>query len=176
VWQGSNAAFTATTTSPGNSWTAGTVALENNAIDGTFRNVGQTTFSVTDIKPGDSDEACITVRSQGTVPGNGRFFVSNVTGTPGPGLGDLTTQIDLTVEAGTGSAVDCSDFTSASTVLSSVPLSSAPASYAAAANSWALAGTAGETRTYRVSYTFDSAAGNAYQGSSAGATFNWEVQ
>jgi hypothetical protein len=176
VWQGSNAAFTATTTSPGNTWTAGSVALENNAIDGVYRQVGQAAFSLTNIKPGDTLSRCITVRSQGTVPANGRFYVSSVSGVAGPGGGSLPTQIRLTVETGSSAPADCTGFTAASTVVNNVALPSVVSSYAAASNSWVLSGTAGETQTYRVTYVFDPAADNTFQGSSASATFNWEVQ
>ena len=176
VWQGSNAAFTATTTSPGNTWTAGSVALENNAIDGVYRQVGQAAFSLTNIKPGDTLSRCITVRSAGTVPANGRFYVTNVSGVAGPGGGSLPTQIRLTVQTGSSAPADCTGFTSSGTVVNDVALPSVVGSYAAAPNSWTLTGTANETQTYRVTYVFDPAAGNAFQGSSATATFNWEVQ
>ena len=74
----------------------------------------------------------------------------------------------------------CAGFTSAGSVLGSTALGSLPTSYGTAANSWTLAGTAGEARAYRITYTFQStgsdATDNTFQGTTAGATFNWEVQ
>jgi hypothetical protein len=182
VWQGSNAAFTATTNAAGNSWTAGTLSLQNNSVDGTFRPAGQATFNVSNIKPGDTLTRCVTVQSGGTTAGAGRFYVTGVSGALAP-------QIQLTVDQGAAtvtsgvSDVDpatCSGFTSAGGVNGPTALGSLPGSYAAASNSWTVAGTAGEARAYRITYTFvstgNNATDNALQGANASATFNWEVQ
>lgn len=183
VWQGSNAAFTASTTAGTNQWTAGTVSLENNSVDGTFRPAGQATFNVSDIKPGDTLTRCVTVQSAGTVSGNGRFFVTGAAGTLAPQISLDVEQGAATVTAGTSSvSPTCTGFTSAGSVLSGTALTAAamPTSYGTAADSWSVAGTAGEARAYRITYTFDStgtnAGDNALQGTSASATFNWEVQ
>lgn len=188
VWQGSNAAFTASTSAAGNAWNSGTVALQNNSVDGTFRTSGQATFSVNNIKPGSTGTACVSVRSTGTVPSTGRFYVQNVTGTIAPALAP---QIQLSVEVGAlpngtgaGSAIpaSCAGAPSLSPVLSNVALTAMPGSYTAATNSWTLGGGTGvtENRVYRITWTFattgTNAGDNLLQGRSAGANFVWEVQ
>jgi hypothetical protein len=188
VWQGSNAAFTASTAAAGNAWNAGTVSLQNNSVDGTFRQAGQATFNVSNIKPGSTGSACVTVRSTGTVPSNGRFYVQNVTGTIAPALAP---QIQLTVEsgtlpngvgAGTNIPASCAGAPAFTPVLTNVALTSLPTSYATAANSWTLAGGAAvtENRVYRITWTFattgTNAGDNLLQGRTAGADFVWEVQ
>jgi hypothetical protein len=181
VWQGSNAAFTATTTSPGNTWTAGTVALENNANDAAFAQTGSAVFNVSDIKPGDTLTRCVTVLSDGTVPGTGKFFVTGVGGALAPRIFVTVDAAPATVTAGVSSvSADCTGLGSTTSVLPSTVLGSLPGDYASAASSWTLAGTAGEARAYRIRYDFVSTGSNAtdntFQGTSANATFNWEVQ
>jgi hypothetical protein len=189
VWQGSNAAFTATTTSPNNAWNAGTVTLTSNTgAAGAFVQTGNAVFSVANIKPGSTGFACVTVRSTGSVPGVGRFYVQNVTGTIAPALAP---QIRLTVDVGalpngtgpgTNVPASCTGAPVLSNVISNVALTSLPTTYAAATSSWTLAGGTGvtENRVYRITWTFDTTGTNAgdnlLQGRSAGADFVWEVQ
>jgi hypothetical protein len=190
AWQGSNAAFTASTSSPGNAWNSGTVTLTSNTgAGGSFVQTGNATFSVSNIKPGSTGTACVTVRSTGSVPAVGRFYVQNVTGTIAPALAP---QITLTVEsgalpngtgAGTSIPASCTGTLPAFTpVVSNVALTALPTSYAAATNSWTLAGGTGvtENRVYRITWTFattgTNAGDNLLQGRSAGAEFVWEVQ
>jgi len=189
VWQGSYAAFTASTSSPGNSWTSGTVALTNNTgAAGAFVVTGTASFSVTNIKPGQSGSACVTVRSTGTVAGNGRFYVQNVTGTLAPALAP---QIQLTVDvgalpngtgAGTSIPASCAGAPALANIINGVALNALPTSYGATGNSWTLAGGTGvtENRVYKITWTFattgTNAGDNLLQGRSAGADFVWEVQ
>jgi len=181
VWQGSNAAFTATTTSPNNAWTAGTVALDNNSNAGNFAVTGAATFSVSNIKPGDTLTRCVTVRSTGSVAGGGRFYATNVTGALAPRINITVDSASATVTAGVSSVpANCTGIGTTTAVLPSTALGSLPASYLAAANSWTLTGTTGEARVYRITYDFVSTGNNVtdntFQGTTAGATFNWEVQ
>jgi hypothetical protein len=181
VWQGSTAAFTATTTSPGNSWTAGTVALDNNSNAGVFAVTGAATFNVNNVKPGDTLTRCVTVRSNGSVAGGGRFYATAVTGALAPRIFLTVDSAPATVTAGVSSVpANCAGIGTTTAVLPSTALGSLPTSYATAANSWTLTGTAGEARVYRITYDFVSTGSNVtdntFQGTSAGATFNWEVQ
>jgi hypothetical protein len=189
VWQGSNAAFTASTSAPANAWNAGTVTLTSNTgAAGAFVTTGNAVFSVSNIKPGSTGTACVTVRSTGSVPAAGRFYLQNVTGTIAPALAP---QIKLTVDVGTlpngtgaGSTIpaSCAGAPAFTNVTTNVALTSYPASYAAATNSWALAGGTAvtENRVYRITWTFDTTGtnpgDNLLQGRSAGADFVWEVQ
>lgn len=181
VWQGSSAAFTATTDTAANNWTAGSVELRNNSNGGaTFNLTGAAAFTVTGIKPGDSGSRCIAVRSTATSPvaGNARFYVTN---TSGALLNGLNLAVDYqTVAAGTTAPqnADCSGFTSSGSVFSSA-FNVAPTTYAGAGatGQWALTGVANENRVYRITWSFPSTGSdNTYQGTTASAVFNWTVQ
>ena len=70
VWQASNAAFSATTSNPGNSWTAGSVTLTDDD-GGTSPTTGTAMFSAAGLVPGSTGSHCIAVTSTGTVPATG---------------------------------------------------------------------------------------------------------
>jgi hypothetical protein len=173
VWQSSYAAFTATTRNSGNNWSTGQVTLTNDSA-GTAR------FQVSNMLPGQTDTKCITVTANTTVPGVVKGYAVNpVTSSAG-----LENYIFVTVAEGTGgSFASCSGFTPASTVLSNVPLSTVylANSYATGFGGWNVLGTGGETRSYEVTWTFNTtglsqAALNALQGASTGLDFQWEFQ
>lgn len=95
------AAFSGTTTNPNNSFAAGTVTIEDN--DG-----GTALFSnAVPKKPGDYDR-CIKVKYTGSLDATVKLYTSAITGTG--------SDLNVTIEKGTGAAADCSDFTAAGTV------------------------------------------------------------
>jgi hypothetical protein len=95
------AAFSGTTTNPGNSFAAGTVTIEDNDGDtALFTNAVKQ-------KPGDSDR-CVKVKYTGSLDATVKLYTSAITGTG--------SDLNATVDKGTGAAADCSDFVSASTV------------------------------------------------------------
>jgi hypothetical protein len=105
VLSATNAAFTATTTNPGNAFAAGTVTLTDN-------DSGATMFSPSNLKPGESYSSCITVTYSGSLPSLVKLYGSTPGGT---GLGAY---VDLTITRGTisaGSFGDCTSFTPDST-------------------------------------------------------------
>jgi predicted ribosomally synthesized peptide with SipW-like signal peptide len=100
------AAFSATTSNPNNSITAGTVSISDN--DG-----GTALYSVTNQKPGDYAESCIRVTYTGSVTNSVKLYRSAFTGGSG-----LDSYIDLAITKGTGTAADCSDFSGSTSVYS----------------------------------------------------------
>lgn len=179
VWQGSTAAFTSTTNTAANNWTAGQVVLANNSNgSATFSQTGAAAFTVANLKPNDGGFRCITVRSTSSVAANARFYVSGLSGALAPGL-TLTVQT-AALPTGTGAvpAADCTGAPGALTTVYSGALSAAPVSWAAtgSANQWAIAGTPTENQLYKISWSFPSTASdNTYQGTTATAVFNWEA-
>jgi len=189
AWQGSTAAFTASTRTSANSWDAGTLTLTNNTGGGgSFTAIGSAVFAVTGIKPGSTGTACVTVRSTGTAPGIGRFYVTNVVGTIPPALAP---RIALTVETaalpdGTGPSAtvpaSCAGAPPTDPVHVNAALTDLPGSYDTAVDSWWVAGgpSATQNRLYRITWTFTSAgttaADNLLQGTTAGADLVWEVR
>jgi hypothetical protein len=164
TWSTSYAAFSARADNAGNSWTTGSVELETDRATALFQ--------VDELWPGASGSRCLTVTSGGSVPGEVRLYGAALTG---PLL--LTQNITIDVVQGTGSAVDCADFSApAGAPVFSRTLATYPTEHGTGGSPWVLAGDVGEQRTYRVTYRVDPNAGNATQLSTATMTFVWEVR
>jgi hypothetical protein len=174
VWQGSTAAFTATTRNAGNSWATGQVALTDD-------DAGRAGFTVEDLVPGATGEKCIEVTSNSTVAGEVRAYTQNLSGSAA-GLED---HIDLRVERGTGGSFEsCDGFTPVPGALpaqSLTTLSQANRDYATGGAIWDTEGRAGESSTYRGTWTFDTegltqSQIDALQGSRVSVDLVWELQ
>ncbi|MFN8148083.1 MAG: hypothetical protein U0R76_11525 [Candidatus Nanopelagicales bacterium] len=103
VWQGSYAAFSATTANGANNWAAGSVSLtDDDAAVAMFSTALVTPAGAQDtkaLKPGDTRTNCIKVTNNGTLAGPVKLYVQTYAQTAG--LGDNLT---VTVEQGTGTA------------------------------------------------------------------------
>jgi hypothetical protein len=122
IYQASNAAFTASTSTGSNSWTAGNVFVTNSSA-------GSALFSVSALKPMTEAAAattpganvkCLTVSYTGNLAANVRMYLTGYSSTlrpagpPGPvaaGTTDLGDYLRVVVEEGSGTQSDCSDFT-----------------------------------------------------------------
>lgn len=168
------AAFSSTTVSPGNSFSAGTVVISDN-------DSGTAMLALANAIPGSSDTSCIRLTYTGSLDANVRLYATL--------SGGLASYMTLTVTRGTDSAPSfdsCTSFAADSTdyigsgagVVYSGLLSAFPSSYssgiidptAGSPETW----TNSETHSYRfvVSLNSDTAA----QGQTASATFTWEAQ
>ncbi|MFF0905472.1 UNVERIFIED_CONTAM: hypothetical protein RF653_17520 [Kocuria sp. CPCC 205316] len=174
VWQGSTAAFTATTRNAGNSWATGQVALTDD-------DAGRAGFTVENLVPGATGEKCIEVTSNSTVAGQVRAYTQNLSGSAA-GLED---HIDLRVERGTGGSFEsCGGFVPVPGALpaqSLTTLSQANRDYATGGAVWDTEGRAGESTTYRGTWTFDTegltqSQIDALQGSRVSVDLVWELQ
>lgn len=174
VWQGSTAAFTSTTRNAGNSWAAGQVALTDD-------DAGRAGFTVENLVPGATGERCIVVTSNSTVPGEVRAYVQNLAGSA---VG-LENHIDLRVERGTGGSFnDCTGFSPVPGALPAQSLSTLAQvnyDYATGGARWDTTGTAGESATYRGTWTFNTAGMtqaqiDALQGARVSVDLVWELQ
>ncbi len=108
VYQASNAAFTASTATPSNNWTAGTVALTDN--DG-----NAALFSVSNVKPGvaNGGTRCINVSYTGSLAATVKLYASGYTSAAGPAGGVLGNFLRASVEEGSGATdAACTGFTS----------------------------------------------------------------
>ncbi len=172
---GTFSSFSSVTTNPGNSFTAGTVAISDN--DG-----GTAMLSLAAAKPGDADTSCITITYTGTLDSAVHLY--------GTLSGSLPQYLTLTVTRGTASAPTfdtCTGFTADATnyigqgagVVYSGALSAFPASWAAGLVDPAVGGgtetwATNEVHTYKLAVTLQNA--NAAQGLSGSADFTWEAQ
>jgi len=176
VWQGSYAAFSGTTSVPGNSFTAGSVSLQNDQNAGNaYAQVGTVPFTVGNLKPGSTGTHCVVVKSNGNLAGIGKFYVPTETTTNA-----MDQYLTVSVDADYGKAdTNCTGFsTTPTTVIPATAMNTIAttyASYATGAGSWSVLGTPPEVATYRFTYTLSNAAPNTVQGGNVTATFQWEV-
>jgi hypothetical protein len=161
VWQASTAAFSASTATPSNSWTAGTVALVDDDANAAM-------FTATGLRPNDTGTKCIAVTYNGSLTSAVKLYAAST--------GTLAPYLNLTVEEGTGGSFgSCAGFSATSTLYNGTVsgFAAANTSYASGVSSWTPTGS-GQSRSYRFVYTVQD--NNAAQGLTANATFTWEAQ
>jgi hypothetical protein len=150
------AAFTATTDSQNNQWSAGTVTLTSDAN-------GSAVFSPTLLVPGNTGSACVTVAYGGNVPAGVKLYVSSL-------AGNLGTYLTFTVTEGTGGA--CGSLTGTSVLYGPGTLAAFAAAHGSSANgvsTWQPGGAA--SRIYQFDWTLQD--NNLAQSQTATATFTW---
>jgi hypothetical protein len=180
VWQGSYAAFSATTVDTNNAWATGSLALTNNGGGAVYSASTSATFGGNNLKPGSTGTTCLTVKSVGTSAGTLAMYESSLVDSA-PSLG---AQIQLTVTEGvpaTDVLANCVGFPVAgvTTVATNQPLSTFPTTFATATGTTAVA-TGTVLEAYKVVWTFVSTGTNpgdtALMGKTATAGFTWEIQ
>ena len=165
VYQASRAAFTDSTTTGTNNWSAGTVIIDDSSS-------GSAIFTASNLKPTDTDQYCIVVSYTGSLAADVRLY-ANVSG-------NLAQYLDLVVEEGTGTpAADCTGFTPVSTLSGggeTLDSFDTHHDFATGVSTWAPArgDSTPQTKAYRISYTVQD--NNAAQAQTATATFTWEAQ
>ncbi len=176
IWQGSNAAFSATTDNTNDTWSTGNLVLTNNGGGTVYAGSTAALFTESNRKPGDTGVKCITVNSGGSLAGNLRLYRGAITGTNGTALaGFINVTVDAVVATpATNVQADCVGYTGATTGTTFTgTLNSMPTTYAAATGV-AVAG--GPQRVvYRIGWTINAAADNSVQSSTAIANLNWEI-
>jgi len=180
VWQGSYAAFSATTQNNTDAWVTGSLALTNNGGTAVYAGTTTATFNELALKPGSTGQKCITVKSTGTAAGSLKMY-ENALADSAPSLG---AQIQLTVLAAPVAAdvlVGCGGFPAVGTtaVVTNQPLTTMPGTYLTATGPVAVAsGT--QLVAYEINWTFVStgttAGDNALQSKTVTAGFTWEIQ
>jgi len=180
VWQGSYAAFSATTQSNSDAWSSGSLVLTNNGGTAVYAGTTTATFNELAIKPGSTGTKCITVKSAGTAAGSLAMYESALADSA-PSLG---AQIKVTIDAApvlSDVLVGCGGFPAVGTtnVASNIALTALPVSYATAVGPVAVAaGT--QLVAYRIAWNFVSTGSNVtdngLQGKTVTAGFTWEIQ
>lgn len=194
VWQGSYAAFSASSSNTANAWTTGTLSLTNNGGGSTYNATTTGVFAQTGMKVGDTGQKCITVNANAAVNAadtnslsfyRGAITTGTVPSETAAQRDALAGALNLTVTAvNLGSAtgnVDstCSGFPTTgispvySGTLAAVPTAfGAPTSITVPANTQRIA--------YKFVWTLNTtgtgAGDNALQGTSVGADLVWELQ
>jgi hypothetical protein len=179
IWQGSNAAFSATTDNTNDAWATGNLVLTNNGGGTSYLASTPALFTESNRKPGDTGFKCITVNSGGSLPGSLRLYRGAVTGTGN--FAALAGWINVTIDAqpvgsGVNVPANCAGYTGGTGGATfNGTLNSMPTSYATAAGT-AVAMVGGAERVaYRIGWTINTIADNTVQSSSAIANLNWEI-
>jgi len=171
VWNGSNAAFTASTRNTGNNWETGSVALSDDDL-------GAAAFRVSGVIPGQTGSKCLVVTDSSNVPGEVRVYLDTL------GAEGLENNITVSFAIGTGGSFnDCTGFVADTTLppLSLATIDAGIHDYATGALPWDTTGTPGETKSYKATWTFDTTGLtqtqiDALQGKSVSADVVWELQ
>jgi hypothetical protein len=168
---GTYAAFSGTTANSGDSFTAGTVSLSDN-------DSGSAMYSVSNAKPGDSAQSCITVTYGGSLSANVRLYT-------GSSSGSLGSYLTLVVQPGHGTVSfgsTCTNFVADGSAIYNGTLSSFASTYTNFSNGLALKNTNQASLTWSqndaVVYKFTISLNNDNnaQGLSSTATYTWEAQ
>ena len=182
VWQSSYAAFTATTDSPGNQWSAGALALTNDTT-GTFATTGTLMFTPALVKPGDTGQWCVNVKNAGSLGATAANPIKFYAPLPASLSTNLLAQnltfavVESTTTVTGGNAGSCTGFTAGTSVYSGL-LSAVPATYAAgAAPTGAGVLAAGATKGYQITWTMPTTTPNTVAGQTlTGVDFTWAMQ
>jgi hypothetical protein len=171
-------AFSASVSSTGNQFASGTLTLDGGNGDGVAISP---VYLKTNAVPGDTGDtatSCPSLQNTGSVDvanGDFRVYAGTLTGSPDT---DLTDEITITIERGTGTEVDCSDFVSSATIYSDTLTD-----FQTNVNDWAsaidtgVALDASDAQRFRVSTELSASAPNSVQGKQSGTqAINWEVR
>ncbi|HEV7871940.1 MAG TPA: hypothetical protein VGO95_11850 [Modestobacter sp.] len=167
VWQSSYAGFGDSTPVFTASVGAGTVKLTNSV------SIVGSSVSLDEVLPGETASYCIAVRSTGSAPAEVRLYGAGLSSTK-----DFAKHMELSWVAGTGGGVygDCAGFVP-NTAAATWNLGTFPTTWAGGLLPWTLTGnSAGEKRTYQLTYTVNPTAPATTKGGTLTVRFVWEAQ
>jgi spore coat-associated protein N len=157
---GSSASFTASSANPSNTFAAGTLSILNSKE-------GLAVLTASGMKPGDSATGTVDVQNSGSL--SGAFTLSRSGIVDSDGANPMSAKLDLVVK-------DCGDFSSGTPtcdVGDPVKYTGTVAAMSSAVSLGTFA--ASEKHRYEFAVTFNSSAGNAYQGDSSSVQFDWNA-
>ena len=156
VWHTSYAAFTASTSNSGNTFSSGNVQLSDN-------DSGSALFTATALKLGSSDAPCIDVIYTGTLPSTVKLSAASTALAPHLdfAIEEIGTSDNCASPTGTRTAIDMAD----TNLATKVTALTAPG----IAIGWSPSTT--QTKRYRFSYTLQD--NNAGQNKTASVGFTW---
>ena len=167
---GTFSAFSGTTANSGNSFAAGTVSLSDN-------DAGSAMYSLSNAKPTDSAQSCLTVTYGGSLSANVHLY--------GSSTGSLGSYLTLVIQPGHGTVSfgsTCTNFVADGSAIYNGTLANFSNTYSNFANGLALKNTNQASLTWTngnaVVYQFQISLNNDNnaQGLSSTATFTWEAQ
>jgi len=162
VGNASYSAFSDTATNAGNTWSSGSVTLNNDA--------SSALFTAANLAPGATGSNCIKVTNTSTLPTTTKLY-SAVGAQAG-----LNTYLTVTVTQGTGGAFgSCTGFTAdaSGSQIYTGTLANLISTRSSFANGAVTSVASGGNKTFKIDYSLSATAPQATQGS---ATFTWEAQ
>jgi spore coat-associated protein N len=157
---GSGAVFTAQSANPANTFASGTLTMSNSKD-----NVA--VLSASGMKPGDSTSGTVDIENTGTL--SGTFSLSRTSLNDSDGTNPMSQKLNVVVK-------DCGTFASGTPSCDAGDPDKYTGTLAAMSSSVALGAYApSEKHRYEFAVTFDSSAGNVYQGDNSSATFQWDA-
>ena len=166
---GSGANFTAKAANPANTFTAGTLSIDNSRGNGS---AASAILTAPNLKPGDSVNGTVDIQNQGSLPG---AFTLSTSAAQDSTVVSLLGQLDVRIE-------DCGPYTNNNT---SPPTCGSAASTVLTATGTKLNGVgtidlgsfaAGEKHRYKFDVTLPSSTGTSFQGKTASIAFDWDAQ
>ena len=157
---GSGANFSASSANPSNTFTAGTLTMDNSKDAAAI-------LTASNWKPGDSQQGTVDIQNTGSLAGT--FTLSKSALNNSDGSNPMSDKINLVVK-------DCGDFSSGTPTCDVGDPTKYTGTLTAMGSNIALGSfAANDKHRYQFTATFDSSAGNVYQGDSSTATFTWDA-
>jgi hypothetical protein len=157
---GSGASFTAQTSNPSNTFSSGTLSMSNSKDNAAI-------LTASGMKPGDTATGTVDIQNTGTL--SGTFSLSRSALTDSDSSNPMSAKLDLTVK-------DCGDFSAGTpTCDAGDPVKYTGTLGAMTGSSGLGTYAANDKHRYEFTVVFNSSAGNAYQGDSSTATFQWDA-
>jgi spore coat-associated protein N len=163
---GSGANFTARAANPANTFTAGTLSIDNSKGNGSSASA---ILSAAALKPGDTATGTVDIQNTGSVAGAFTLSTSGaVDSTP-----SILGQLDVRIE-------DCGAYTNNNTTAPTcgsgtvVSANNAKVSSVGTINLGSFA--ASEKHRYKFDVTLPASTGNGYQGKTGSISFDWDAQ
>jgi spore coat-associated protein N len=156
---GSGANFSAQSANPSNTFAAGTLSMANSQSGAILTASG--------MKPGDSANGTVDIENTGSL--SGTFSLSRSALNDSDGSNPMSDKLNVVVK-------DCGNFSSGTPTCDGGDPNVYSGTLGSMGGSHALGTFAGgEKHRYQFAVTFDGSAGNAYQGDSSTATFQWDA-
>lgn len=169
-------AFSASVSSTGNQFSTGSIGL---SADGGASGVGTSpVYFKANAVPGDNGNngtECVKIENVGTTNGASFVLYGSTTGSP---TAALVSQLELTIEEGTGDAKDCSDFTPGSTVYDGTleDFQADHTSFGTGISLGSLAPAAEKTYRYYIELPGTANPASIQNATAGNQTFTWEIQ
>jgi spore coat-associated protein N len=156
---GSGANFSAQSANPANTFASGTLSMANSQSGAILTASG--------MKPGDSANGTVDIENTGSL--SGTFSLSRSALNDSDGSNPMSAKLNVVVK-------DCGNFSSGTPTCDAGDPNVYSGTLASMSGSYALGTFAGgEKHRYQFAVTFDSSAGNAYQGDNSSADFQWDA-